>query len=62
MLAATVQHKRAEWISLNVLAFLLVTSLATVIATAISWPRPRASVHASRRRKSWTASGPTRSS
>jgi len=40
MLAAGVQHKRVEWIGLNVLLFLAVPSFATLIASAISWPPP----------------------
>jgi hypothetical protein len=39
MLAVGVQHKRFEWIGLNVLVFLVFPSVATSIASAISWPR-----------------------
>jgi len=39
MLAVGVRHKRFEWIGLNVLVFLVFPSVATSIASAISWPR-----------------------
>jgi hypothetical protein len=38
MLAVGVQHKRFEWIGLNVLVFLVFPSVATSIASAIPWP------------------------
>jgi predicted anti-sigma-YlaC factor YlaD len=39
MLAVGVQHKRFEWIGLNVLVFLVIPSVATAVVSAISWPR-----------------------
>jgi DUF1365 family protein len=38
MLAAGVQHKRPEWIGLNLLVLVVVPLLAMAIAWAISWP------------------------
>jgi hypothetical protein len=41
MLTAGVQHKRPEWIGLNLLVIIVVPLLAMAIVGAISWPPSR---------------------
>jgi hypothetical protein len=41
MLTAGVQHKRPEWIGLNLLVIIVVPLLAMAIVWAISWPPSR---------------------
>jgi len=41
MLTTGVQHKRPEWIGLNLLVFVVVPLLAMAIVWAISWPPSR---------------------
>jgi hypothetical protein len=41
MIAQGLQHRRSEWLGLNMLALLVIPLLATRLAAAIPWPHPK---------------------